>query len=378
LTNSFTYEIVFYKRKFTKELVVAFKIRQTPDMPKKPRPIVSLGAGGIVRDAHLPAYKKAGFEVVGMFDLDRAKSSALAKQYGIKEVFSKLQETVTSVPENVIFDVAVPASAIMDILPHLPKGAAVLIQKPMGSNLKEAKAIRDLCRKKQFAAAVNFQMRYAPYVLAAKSLIERGAIGDVHDVEVRLTVNTPWYMWSFFEGIPRVEILYHSIHYLDLMRSFLGEPKGIYAKTVKHPKTQKLSSTRSTIILDYGDTTRANIEANHGHDFGLTHQESYVKWEGTKGAIKAKIGLLLNYPKGEPDAFEYCILEQNKKPRWKSIAVKGSWFPDAFIGSMASLMRYVEGSSKVLPTHVDDAYKSMALVEAAHRSSDGGGVAIPR
>jgi predicted dehydrogenase len=59
------------------------------------------------------------------------------------------------------------------------------------------------------------------------------------------------------------------------------------------------------------------------------------------------------------------------------VAVKGSWFPDAFIGSMASLMRYVEGSSKDLPTHVDDAYKTMALVEAAHRSSDGGGTAIP-
>lgn len=357
---------------------MALKIRQTPDMPKKPRPIISLGAGGIVRDAHLPAYKKAGFEVVGIFDLDKTKSSTLAKQYGIKQVFSSLQEAVTSATENVVFDVAVPASAIIDILPHLPKGAAVLIQKPLGENLKEARAIRDLCHKKQFTAAVNFQMRYAPYVLAAKSLIDQGIIGDVHDMEVRLTVNTPWYMWSFFETLPRVEILYHSIHYLDLMRSFLGEPKGIYAKTVKHPKTQKLASTRSTIILDYGDTLRANIEANHGHDFGLTHQESYVKWEGTKGAIKAKIGLLLNYPKGEPDAFDYCILQDGKKPKWTSASVKGSWFPDAFIGSMASLMRYVEGSSKNLPTSIDDAYKTMALVEAAHRSSDGGGTAIPR
>jgi predicted dehydrogenase len=356
---------------------MALKIRQTPEMPKKPRPIISLGAGGIVRDAHLPAYKKAGFEVVGIFDLDKGKASVLGKQYGIQHAFSSLQEAATAAPQDAIFDVAVPASAIMDILPALPKGAAVLIQKPLGETLKEARAIRDLCRKKQFTAAVNFQMRYAPYVLAAKNLIDQGTIGEVHDMEVRLTVNTPWQMWSFFETIPRVEILYHSIHYLDLMRSFLGEPKGIYAKTVKHPKTQKLASTRSNIILDYGDTLRANIEANHGHDFGLTHQESYVKWEGAKGAIKAKIGLLLNYPKGEPDAFEYCILERAKKPKWKSVAVKGSWFPDAFIGSMTSLMRYVEGSSKDLPTSVDDAYKTMALVEAAHRSSDAGATRLP-
>jgi predicted dehydrogenase len=289
-----------------------------------------------------------------------------------------LDEATSFDSEKVVFDVAVPASSILEILPKLPKGAAVLIQKPLGENFKQAKAIRDLCHKRNFIAAVNFQMRYAPYVLAAKSLIDQGAIGNVHDMEVRLTVNTPWHMWGFFETIPRVEILYHSVHYLDLMRAFLGEPSGIYAKTVKHPKTQKLASSRSTIILDYGDTIRANIEANHGHEFGLTHQESYVKWEGTKGAIKAKIGLLLNYPKGEVDAFEYCLLEEGKKPKWKSFAIKGSWFPDAFIGSMASLMCYLEGSSKTLPTNVDDAYKTMALVETAHRSSDSGGTAIAR
>ncbi len=352
------------------------KINQWPALPKTPRSIICIGAGGIMRDAHLPAYKKAGFQVHGIFDVDTSRAAALAKQYGIKHVFKSLKEA-TAV-EGVVFDVAVPASAILEILPHLPKGAAVLIQKPLGENLKEAKAIRDMCHKRNFTAAVNFQMRYVPYVLAAKSLIEQGAIGDVHDMEVRLTVNTPWHMWSFFETIPRVEILYHSVHYLDLMRSFLGEPKGIYAKTVKHPKTQKLASSRSTLILDYGDTIRANIEANHGHEFGLTHQESYVKWEGTKGAIKAKIGLLLNYPKGEPDGFEYCLLTEGKKPKWKSVAIKGSWFPEAFIGSMSSLMCYLEGSSKVLPTHVDDAYKTMALVEAAHRSSDSGATAIPR
>jgi predicted dehydrogenase len=355
-----------------------FVINQLPALPKKPRPIIIIGAGGIVRDAHLPAYKKAGFSVAGIFDLETKKAKSLAKQYDIHQVFSSLDEIVAVEPNEVVFDVAVPASAILEILPRLPKGAAVLIQKPMGEDFKQAKTIRALCHKRKFTAAVNFQMRYAPYVLAARSLIEQGAIGDVHDLEVRLTVNTPWHMWRFFETIPRMEILYHSVHYLDLMRSFLGEPKGIYAKTVKHPKTQKLASSRSTIMLDYGDTIRVNIEANHGHEFGLTHQESYVKWEGAKGAIKAKIGLLLNYPKGQPDVFEYCILQAGKKPKWKAVPIKGSWFPDAFIGSMASLMCYLEGTSNVLPTHVDDAYKTMALVEAAHRSSDSGATRIPK
>ena len=51
-----------------------------------------------------------------------------------------------------------------------------------------------------------------------------------------------------------MEILYHSIHSLDLIRAFPGEPYGVHALTLKHPKAPKLASTRSTLLLDYGET----------------------------------------------------------------------------------------------------------------------------
>ena len=70
-------------------------------------------------------------------------------------------------PADAIFDVAVPATQIMTILPQLPSGAPVLIQKPMGETLEEATRIRDLCRQRGLAAAVNFQLRYSPNNLAA-------------------------------------------------------------------------------------------------------------------------------------------------------------------------------------------------------------------
>ena len=40
---------------------------QTWPKPSKLHPIVIIGTGGIVKDAHLPAYKKAGFEVNGLY-----------------------------------------------------------------------------------------------------------------------------------------------------------------------------------------------------------------------------------------------------------------------------------------------------------------------
>jgi predicted dehydrogenase len=222
-------------------------------------------------------------------------------------------------------------------------------------------------------------LRYAPFVLAARSLIEQGAIGELYDMEVRVNVFTPWHLWKFLEEVPFAEIAYHSIHYLDLVRAFLGEPRGVYAKTVSHPATPKMHGSRTNFILDYGEWLRATITTNHHHAYGLKHQESYIKWEGSQGAIKAKMGLLMNYPTGVPDEFEYCILDSEsgeKEVTWQSVAIAGSWFPDAFIGTMASVMRAVEGSATSIPTAVADALHTMELVDAACRSSESGATPI--
>ena len=39
-------------------------------LPSQSRPIAIIGSGGIVKDAHLPAYQKAEFEVLGIFDIN--------------------------------------------------------------------------------------------------------------------------------------------------------------------------------------------------------------------------------------------------------------------------------------------------------------------
>ena len=335
-----------------------------------------IGAGGIVRDAHLPAYRIAGLPVHGICDLEEARARALAAEYEIPRVYRDAPDALHHAPQDVVFDLATPPDAIVPVLEEMPEEAVVLIQKPMGRNLAEARAIRDLCRGKRLTAAVNFQLRFAPAMSEARRLIAGGAIGDVHEMEIRVNVFMPWHLWPFLESLDRMEIPLHSIHYLDLIRSFLGEPCAVWARTTRHPSVPRLASARSNIILDYGEMLRAVVSTNHGHAFGLRHQESYVKWEGTRGAIKTRLGLLMDYPKGVADDFEYCTVEEGKAPEWKVVTIEGSWYPHAFIGTMSSLMRFAEGSDAVLPTSIEDAYRTMELVEAAYRSNDAGGTPV--
>ncbi|OQP63589.1 Gfo/Idh/MocA family protein [Niastella populi] len=339
-------------------------------------PIIIIGAGGIVNDAHLPAYQLAGFNVAGIYDVDKEKAKALALKFNIPMVFETMEDVVRLKVEPVVYDVAVPGSAIIQVLDHLPAGSAVLIQKPMGTNYQEAKAILKFAHDKQLVAAINFQLRYAPFIKAARKLIQQGALGQVCDMEINVNVYTPWHLWTFLFESPRVEILYHSIHYIDLVRSFLGNPGGLYAKTVKHPEMSQLASVRSNIIMDYGDTVRANIITNHCHKFGLAHQHSYIKFEGTQGAIKINMGLLMNYPHGVADQFQYITLTGKEPGEWKTLEIEGSWFPHAFIGSMEQVMHAAAGNIPKPDNSVDDCIYTMACVEAAYLSSERGGVKL--
>lgn len=355
-----------------------FHVRQTPELPQNTLPIVSIGMGGIVDAAHYPAYQKAGFTVVGGYDLNPEQAKRIGQKYHVPHIYDSLDALIQASPNDVVFDLAVPGKEIRDILRQLPDHAAVLIQKPMGETLDEAREILRLCRAKHLIAAVNFQMRYAPYIIAARDMIQQGLIGEVNDLEVRVQVYTPWQLWSFLNEAPRLEILYHSIHYIDMMRSFLGDPLGVYAKTMRHPITPHLAPTRSTIILDYGDAVRATISTNHGHIYDKEKQLSHVKWEGALGAIQVRAGVNMDYPRGLPDEFEYVLLHDSTSAQWSALALEGSWFPDAFVGTMASIMRYANGETRHLPTSVEDAFMTMAVVEAAYESSANGGTPIPR
>src|ERR1700730_7598710 len=103
-------------------------LRQAWGVPSRPRPIVIIGAGAIVRTAHLPAYQRLHFPVAGLYDIKAAAAEETARRFAVAEVFADLDEA--SRFPDAIFDVALPGDQILGVLRRLPRGGAVLVQKP--------------------------------------------------------------------------------------------------------------------------------------------------------------------------------------------------------------------------------------------------------
>ena len=346
-------------------------LRQAWNVPTRPRPIVIIGSGAIVQTSHLPAYHRLKFPIAGLFDLRRATAEAVARRYGIP-VFETLTAACAAGESPVVFDLAVPGSEVLPVLRCLPVGAAVLIQKPMGEDLDMARDILEMCRERRLTAAVNFQLRFSPNVIALRDALVHGMLGEIVDIEVRLQVRQPWEIWSFMKGLPRLEVLYHSIHYLDTIRLLAGEPLGVYCRAVGHPRLPDYNDPRSTIILNYGDRIRCSLTLNHTHDYGEKHRASMLKVEGTAGAAILGLGVNIDYPSGPPDT-----LEMTTGGGWHEVPLRGSWFTEAFEGPMSNLQRFVAGEDEALMSPVEDAIKTMAVVEACYISSASGGTPVP-
>ena len=212
-------------------------------------------------------------------------------------------------------------------------------------------------------------------MIALREAINKGMIGNITELEISLSVKTPWHLWPFLETLDNVEVPLHSIHYLDWIRSVLGNPNSVHCKSVKHPSVPKLSDARSSIILEYDQDVRCCLSINHTHDtdiHGMKHSHAYARVEGLKGAAYIKFGLLLNYPKGEPEEIEIST----DGVSWTKVDNVGTWFPDAFIGTMSSLQRFAAGEDNELLHSVDNAYETMAVVYACLESNKAPGTKV--
>jgi predicted dehydrogenase len=328
-----------------------------------------IGCGAIVREAHLPAYAMDGIPVAGFFDIDPARASALASKSRGSAAFPTLDALVAACSAaNGIYDLALPPQALQQAIDALPAGATAVLQKPFGRDLAEATTLLTAIERRGIRGCVNLQLRHAPAIAALQRLLASGTLGDALDLELRVVCRMPWENWPFLEALPRMEILMHSIHYLDLCRAIFGEPERAWSAAFGHPGSPRLTDARSTAILSFAGGRRAVVTTYHHHAAPPRHDASHLRVECAHGTAVVRLGVNLNYPEGLSDTLEWSA----DGGAWQQVAVEGNWFPHAFRGPMRDAQRAAADPAFVPATAFRDAWRTMALVETCYRSAARG------
>ena len=112
----------------------------------------------------------------------------------------------------------------------LEAGYDLLLEKPIAMTWQECKSILDLATRKQAIVCVCHVLRYAPYFVELKRVIEDGSIGDVVSIQHLEPIHHIHMSHSYVRGIWRNTktslpiILAKSCHDLDLLRWYVDKP----------------------------------------------------------------------------------------------------------------------------------------------------------
>jgi predicted dehydrogenase len=327
------------------------------------RGIGIIGCGGIVSGAHLPAYQAAGLRVLAVHDVDREKARAVAATFGI-EVVAESVEALLATPGVDIVDIAVPPWVQPEIVPVVAAaGKHILGQKPLALDYATALAGVEAAEAAGVLLAVNQQMRWDAGIAASRDLIGKGVLGTVAEAQVQVSIATPWHLWPWLAAAPRLEVVYHSIHYQDALRSILGDPVWITSVHGRYPEQAAIGETATKTILEYADGTQALIAVNHHNEHGEPYAE--FRFLGTQGMLAGTIGLLYDYPHGREDTL--ALYRDGRQVRTYDFDTR--WIPDAFLGPMADLMDAIETGRQPVTSGRDN-LATVATVAAAYRSAE--------
>jgi predicted dehydrogenase len=331
--------------------------------PKTDYGIAFIGCGGIVNYGHIPAYKTSRFHMVGGYDVDHEAAERTVREHGLEKVYGSLDEVLLDQTVQ-IFDIAVvPWEQKKIVAKAVAVGKHLLCQKPFSDKYSEAVEMTNLAEQAGLKIAVHQQFRWSSLIRAVRCLLLEGWMGEVLDVQVQVSIHTPWDMWPWLASRPRLEVLYHSIHYLDSLRFLFGDPALVTSRHTKHPAQKAKGETKTITVWEYPNGLQILIAICH-FDWSPALY-SLFRVLGTEGVIEGTIGTNYDYPDGRSDTLTFT--SRTHSERNFSVTLPGKWIPDAFYGPMASLMEAIQTGGEPV-TSAKDNLGTLRVIEAAYRS----------
>ena len=201
---------------------------------RKPITAVVLGVGnrGTVYGNYAAKFPDT-IKFVGLSDINKVRSDIFSRKHGIpaERCYGDFHEIlavpkfadamVISLPDGLHYEAAMKA---------LELGYDVLLEKPMAQSEKECKAILAQSRKYGRIVGVCHVLRYAPYFVALKAMLDRKVIGDVVSIQHMEPIRFAHMAHSYVRGnwhdskATTPIILAKSCHDLDIIRWMLGKP----------------------------------------------------------------------------------------------------------------------------------------------------------
>jgi predicted dehydrogenase len=180
------------------------------------------------------------------------------------------------------------------VMAALQAGKHVFVEKPLATDLREARAMVEQAQRAGLTLQVNFSQRFVPEHAWAKRQIEEGAIGDVlvYRSVANDTISVPTEMipWSTHSS----PVLFMSSHHLDLICWYAAAaPEEASAYEVSRALQARGFGTPDAIeaVVRFSNGSLANVHSAWVYPNTYpTVADSSLEIIGTEGVIQLDLG----------------------------------------------------------------------------------------
>src|SRR4030042_1190626 len=214
--------------------------------------VIGTGAWG---KNHARVYKElASTELVAICDVNGERAKTIAEQFGVKAYTSSARMLKNEEIEAVSV-CTWSTNLAKEAMKALKAGRHVLVEKPMATNMKQAKELLKTAEQNDLHLTVGFLMRFIPGLQHIRGAVENKKIGELVCATARRVSEWP-------ERIGDVGVVKDTaIHDIDVMRYIFGaDPISVYAK-MGSMRIKKFEDY-AQIMITYADGKSAFIETN--------------------------------------------------------------------------------------------------------------------
>jgi predicted dehydrogenase len=326
---------------------------------------------GILSFAHLhaEAYLSAlltmpDVHIVGIADENAQRGDYFATLFGVP-FYDSYEELLDDKPDAVIIT-AENARHLPLVRLAAQAGVAILCEKPLATNVEDAREIIAICAQAGVPLMTAFPMRFSTPAIEVCRVLRDGSLGTIYGANTTNQGSLPEFHQA--ENLPFLErnwftdkalagggaMADHIVHLADLMRwYFRGEVREVYAVANQILHAGKVDvETGGLVVLTFEDNSFASI------DCSWSKPSYYPTWGGLKMDIVAEKGLVTM------DAFRQVMTVYSDRASRPQYAYWGSDANAAMLHEFLAAVR--EGRTPSVTG--EDGLRAVEIVAAAYAS----------
>ena len=315
------------------------KIRASAGQPDILRG-VGIGAGYFSRFQYEAWGRIPQVDLVAIADLDQDKAQAVAKEFGIPNVYTDYKEMLDREQPDFVDIITQPDSHLELCTYAAQQGVHIICQKPLAPTYEEALQLVENVERTGVRFMVHENWRWQPWYREVKKLHNEGVLGELFSLSFCLRTGDGWGKNAYLDRQPyfrdylRLFVFETGVHFIDTFRFLFGEVETVYARLRR--LNEVISGEDSgQILLGFKNGATALLDANRYNELDSDAPVRYTFGTMRVDASKASLflypdGRLRIKPLGQP-AYDHAYTHVDRGLGGDSCYYLQQHFVDAFL-----------------------------------------------